>query len=75
MKKTKMPQTTLVPGLAKILKRLHYPLEVILLCVRWYVDNSLSSRNLEEMMMRASGRSSITIRRRCRSDTPWREGR
>ncbi|MGF6921309.1 hypothetical protein OKW28_005506 [Paraburkholderia sp. 40] len=74
MKKTKMPQTTLAPGLAKILKGLHYPLEVILLCVRWYVDYSLSSRNLEEMMM-ASGRSSITIRRRCRSDTPCREGR
>jgi transposase-like protein len=36
--------------LAKILKRLHYPVEVILLCVRWYVAYSLSSRNLEEMM-------------------------
>jgi putative transposase len=50
MKKTKTPRTTLSPGLAKILKRLHYPVEVILLCVRWYVAYSLSSRNLEEMM-------------------------
>ena len=25
------------PAAAKVLKRLHYPLDVILLCVRWYV--------------------------------------
>jgi len=37
-------------GVAKVLKRLHYPLDVILLCVRWYVAYSLSLRNLEEMM-------------------------
>ena len=24
------------PVVAKVLKRLHYPLDVILLCVRWY---------------------------------------
>jgi hypothetical protein len=24
-------------GVAKVLERLHYPLDVILLCVRWYV--------------------------------------
>ncbi|WP_176072327.1 IS6 family transposase [Paraburkholderia mimosarum] len=50
MKKTKTPRTTLAPGLAKVLKRLHYPLEVILPCVRWYVAYSLSLRNLAEMM-------------------------
>jgi putative transposase len=33
-----------------VLKRLHYPLDVILLCVRWCVSNSLSLRNLEEMI-------------------------
>ncbi len=44
------PRTTLPPGIAKVLKRLHYPLDVILLCVRWYVAYSLSLRNLEEMM-------------------------
>jgi hypothetical protein len=27
---------TLPAGVAKVLKRLHYPLDVILLCVRWY---------------------------------------
>jgi hypothetical protein len=34
----------------KVLKRLHYPLDVIVLCVRWNVAYSLSLRNLEEMM-------------------------
>jgi transposase-like protein len=33
-----------------VLKRLHYPLHVILLCVRWYAAYSLSLRNLDEMM-------------------------
>src|ERR1700683_2994993 len=50
MKKTMTPRTTLAPDIAKVLKWLHYPLEVILLCVRWYVAYSLSLRNLEEMM-------------------------
>ncbi|MGF6507817.1 IS6 family transposase [Paraburkholderia sp. 32] len=50
MKKTKTSRSALAPCLAKVLKRLHYPLEVILLCVRWYVAYSLSLRNLEEMM-------------------------
>ena len=33
-----------------VLKRLHYPLEVMLVCVRWYAAYPLSLRNLEEMM-------------------------
>src|SRR5260370_4576434 len=37
-------------GVAKELKRRHYPLDVILLCVRWYVAYPLSLRHLEEMM-------------------------
>ncbi|OYD60060.1 UNVERIFIED_ORG: transposase-like protein [Burkholderia sp. CF145] len=50
MAKTKTPRKTLPAGIGKALKRLHYPLDVILLCVRWYVAYSLSPRNLEEMM-------------------------
>src|SRR5471032_1580256 len=46
----KTPRKTLRPGIAKVLKRLHYPLDVILLCVRWYVAYALSLRHLEEMM-------------------------
>jgi transposase-like protein len=34
----------------RVLKRLHYPLDVMLLCLRWYVAYPLSLRNLEEMM-------------------------
>ena len=50
MKKAQTPRKTLAPGVARVLKRLHYPLDVMLLCVRWYVAYSLSLRNLEEMM-------------------------
>jgi hypothetical protein len=39
----------LPPGIAKVLKRLHYPLDVILLCVRCYMACSLSLRDLDEM--------------------------
>lgn len=38
------------PQLRKVLKRLHYPLEVMLVCVRWYAAYPLSFRHLEEMM-------------------------
>ena len=38
------------PGVGRVLKRLHYPLEVMLTCVRWYVAYPLSLRHLEEMM-------------------------
>ncbi len=38
------------PAVAKVLKRLHYPPEIMLVCVRWYVAYPLSLRNLEEMM-------------------------
>lgn len=38
------------PVVARVLKRLHYPLDVILTCVRWYVAYPLSLRHLEEMM-------------------------
>jgi hypothetical protein len=37
-------------ALRKVLKRLHYPLEVMLTCVRWYVAYPLSLRYIEEMM-------------------------
>ncbi|MCC8397352.1 IS6 family transposase [Paraburkholderia sp. MMS20-SJTR3] len=50
MAKTKTARKALPAGIGKVLKRLHCPLDVILLCVRWYVAYSLSLRNLEEMM-------------------------
>ena len=36
--------------LRRVLKRLHYPLEIMLMCARWYAAYPLSLRNLEEMM-------------------------
>ncbi|UXU86190.1 IS6 family transposase [Burkholderia sp. S-53] len=36
--------------LKQLFQRLHYPFDVILLCVRWYVAYPLSLRHLEEMM-------------------------
>jgi transposase-like protein len=36
--------------LRRVFRRLHYPIEVILVCVRWYVAYPLSLRHLEEMM-------------------------
>jgi putative transposase len=43
-------RTMLNPAVARVLKRLHYPLDVILTCVRWYVAYPLSLRHLEERM-------------------------
>src|SRR5450830_1577773 len=37
-------------ALSNVLKRLHYPLEVMLTCVRWYAAYPLSLRHIEEMM-------------------------
>jgi transposase-like protein len=37
-------------ALSKVLKRLHYPLEIMLTCVRWYVAYPLSLRHIEELM-------------------------
>jgi hypothetical protein len=37
-------------AVSKALKRLHYSLDVMLTCMRWYVAYPLSLRHLEEMM-------------------------
>ena len=36
-------------ALGKVLKRLHYPLEVMLTCVRWYVAYPLSLRHIPQV--------------------------
>ena len=40
----------MIGELRKVRKRLHYPLEIMLLCSRWYAAYPLSLRHLEEMM-------------------------
>ena len=37
-------------ALRKVIKRMHYPLEVMLICVRWYAAHPLSLRHIEEMI-------------------------
>lgn len=46
----KSTRPVLNAAVTRVLKRLHYPLEIMLLCVRWYVAYPLSLRQLEEMM-------------------------
>ena len=43
-------QTVMIGELGKVLKRLHYPLQVMLVCARWYAAYPLSERHIEEMM-------------------------
>ena len=40
----------MIVALRKVIKRMHYPLEVMLTCVRWYAAYPLSLRHIEEMM-------------------------
>jgi putative transposase len=64
MSKTKdAPRKTLPAGIGKVLKRLHYPLDVIVLCVRWYMAYSPSLRNLEEMILLRAHRDKAAARR------------
>ena len=48
--------------LRRVIKRLHFPLEVMLVCVRWYAAYPLSLRNLEEMVAERSVACSSTTR-------------
>ena len=43
-------KNSIIGALRKVPIRLHYPLEVMLTCVRWYVAYPLSLRHIEEMM-------------------------
>jgi putative transposase len=46
----KFDRTKMIEALRPVLKWMHYPLEIMLVCVRWYAANPLSFRNIEEMM-------------------------
>ena len=41
-------------ALRAVFKRLHYPIGIMLTCVRWYVAYPLSLRHIEEMMAERS---------------------
>ena len=40
----------MIVSLRKAIKRIHYQLEVMLTCVRWYAAYPLSLRHIQEMM-------------------------
>ena len=46
----KFDPTKMTEALNRVVQRMHYPLEVMLVCVRWYAAYPLSFRNIEEMM-------------------------
>ena len=50
----------MIGELRKVLKRLHYPLEVMLVCARWYAAYPLSFRHLEEMVAKSAASLLIT---------------
>ena len=39
-------RTKMIEGLRRVVQRMHYPLEVMLVCVRWYAAYPLSFRTL-----------------------------
>ena len=47
---TEAPKKMMTESLRRVLQRLHYPIEVMLVCVRWYAAYPLSLRQIEEMM-------------------------
>jgi putative transposase len=40
----------MIEALGKAIRRMHYLLEVMLTCVRWYTAYPLSLRHIEDMM-------------------------
>ncbi len=46
----KFDRLTMIEALRRVVQGMHYPLEVMLVCVRWYAAYPLSFRNIEEMM-------------------------
>ena len=54
----------MVQALRKVIKRMQYPLEVMLTRVRWYAAYPLSLRHIEEMMAeRGVGVDHATVHR------------
>ena len=53
-------QTAMTGELRKMHKRLHYPLEVMLVCARWYAAYPLSLRHIEAMIAKSAASLSIT---------------
>ena len=61
MAKTKTPRKTLPAGIGKVLKRLHYPLDVILLCA--HRDKAAPRRYFEKAIDQNGEPETITVDR------------
>lgn len=46
----KFDRTKMIDALRRVVQRMDYPLEVMLVCVRWYAAYPQSFRDIEEMM-------------------------
>ena len=46
----KFGRTNMIEALRRAVQPMHYPLEVMLVCVRWHASCLLSFRNIEQMM-------------------------
>ena len=46
----KFDRLRMIEALRRVVRRMHYPLEVMLVCVRWYAAYPLSFRQIGEMM-------------------------
>ena len=56
---------TMNDAMGLVLKRLHYAIDVMLVCVRWYAAYPLSLRNLEEIKAERGvvfGRTTVSCR-------------
>jgi putative transposase len=47
----KFDRSKMIEALGRVIPRMHYPLEVMLVCVRWYAAYPLSFLHIEEMMI------------------------
>jgi transposase-like protein len=56
-----VPKKLMIDALRKEIKRLHHPVEVMLVCVRWYAAYPLSLRHIEEMMAGSRPVRTLTI--------------
>ena len=47
----KFDRTKMIQALRRVVQRMHYALEVMRVCVRWYAAYPLSFRQIEEMIV------------------------
>ena len=64
----KFDRTKMLEALRRVVQRMHYPLEVMLVCVRWYAAYPLRACELFENQTRRLSRSEFDPSERVRID-------